>query len=56
MSSPNLNNLIIVGCILVYIAGMLFGLKKEGDTMLCQVFNIQLFHKIANIAAQKGPY
>ena len=38
MSSPNLNNLIIVGCILVYIAGMLFGLKKEGDTMLCQVF------------------
>lgn len=31
----NLNNLIIVGCIFVYIVGMLFGLKKEGDSVLC---------------------
>jgi len=37
MSSPNLNNLIIIGCILVYIAGILFGLKKEGDSILCQL-------------------
>lgn len=44
MSSPNLNNLIIIGCILVYIAGMLFGLKKEGDSIICQVFNSQLLH------------
>ena len=55
MSSPNLNNLIIVGCILVYTAGMLFGLKKEGDSKLCQVFSIQLFHKVTNIAAHEAP-
>ena len=37
MSSPNLNNLIIVGCILVYVAGVLFGLNKEQASYLCQV-------------------
>ena len=55
MSSPNLNNLIIIGCILVYIAGMLFGLKKEGDSMLCQVSNIHSFHKATEIARYKVP-
>lgn len=48
MSSPNLNNLIIIGCILVYIAGVLFGLKKEGDRIICQVFNNQLLHKASH--------
>ncbi|CAH3104404.1 unnamed protein product [Pocillopora meandrina] len=37
MSSPNLNNLIIVGCILVYVAGVLFGLNKEQASYLCQL-------------------
>ena len=37
MSSPNLDNLIIVGCILVYVAGVLFGLNKEQASYLCQV-------------------
>ncbi|RMX44624.1 hypothetical protein pdam_00002738 [Pocillopora damicornis] len=37
MSSPNLNNLIIVGCILVYVAGVLFGLNKEQANYLCQL-------------------
>ena len=55
MSSPNLNNLIIIGCILVYIAGMLFGLKKEGDSMLCQVTNIHSFHKATKIAPYRVP-
>lgn len=48
MSSPNLNNLIIIGCILVYIAGVLFGLKKEGDSIICQVFNNQLLHNASH--------
>ena len=46
MSSPNLNNLIIIGCILVYIAGILFGLKKDGNSGLCQVYTNKFFHKI----------
>ncbi|XP_078359757.1 gamma-aminobutyric acid type B receptor subunit 1-like isoform X1 [Oculina patagonica] len=37
MSSPNLNNLIIIGSIFVYIAGMLFGLKKDENSVICQV-------------------
>lgn len=37
MSSPNLNNLIIVGCIHVYVAGVLFGLNKEQASYLCQL-------------------
>lgn len=41
MSSPNLNNLIIVGCILVYVAGVLFGLKEEDASYLCQVYEYQ---------------
>ena len=48
MSSPNLNNLIIIGCILVYIAGVLFGLKKEGDSIICQVFNSQLLRNASH--------
>lgn len=56
MSSPNLNNLIIIGCILVYIAGILFGLKKEGDSILCQVFNNQLFHKSTHMTACRVPF
>ena len=37
MSSPNLNNVIIAGCILIYVAGVLFGLDKEQASYLCQV-------------------
>ena len=37
MSSPNLNNVIIAGCILIYVAGVLFGLDKEQGSYLCQV-------------------
>lgn len=36
MSSPNMNNIIIVGCILVYISGVLFGLNKEDYRTGCQ--------------------
>lgn len=56
MSSPNLNNLIIIGCILVYIAGMLFGLKKEDDSIICQVFNNQLLQKATHIPVYKVPF
>ena len=37
MSSPNLNNLIILGCILVYVSGVLFGLNKGVYRTGCQV-------------------
>lgn len=37
MSSPNLNDLIIIGCILVYISGILLGMKKEESSIGCQV-------------------
>ncbi|XP_067038730.1 gamma-aminobutyric acid type B receptor subunit 2-like [Acropora muricata] len=37
MSSPNLNNLIILGCILVYVSGVLFGLDKGVYCTGCQV-------------------
>jgi len=36
MSSPNLNNIIIIGCIFVYISGVLLGLDKEGSSIGCQ--------------------
>ncbi|KAM7432495.1 hypothetical protein ABFA07_017083 [Porites harrisoni] len=36
MSSPNLNDLIIIGCILVYISGILLGMKKEESSIGCQ--------------------
>lgn len=39
MSSPNLNDLIIIGCILVYISGILLGMIKEESSILCQVIN-----------------
>ena len=39
MSSPNLNDLIIIGCILVYISGILLGMKKEESSIGCQVIN-----------------
>ena len=39
MSSPNLNDLIIIGCILVYVSGILLGMKKEESSIGCQVIN-----------------
>ena len=39
MSSPNLNDLIIIGCILVYISGILLGMIKEESSIVCQVIN-----------------
>ena len=39
MSSPNLNDLIIIGCILVYVSGILPGMKKEESSIGCQVIN-----------------
>ena len=29
MSSPNLNNIIILGCVLIYVSGVLIGIDGE---------------------------
>ena len=39
MSSPNLNDVIIIGYILEYISGILLGMKKEESSIGCQVIN-----------------
>ena len=45
MSSPNLNNLIIIGCILIYVAGVLFGLETGSRNVVCQVSRDQHVYK-----------
>ncbi|PFX29247.1 Gamma-aminobutyric acid type B receptor subunit 2 [Stylophora pistillata] len=42
MSSPNMNNIIIVGCVLIYVSGILFGIdteivSKKTHERVCQV-------------------
>lgn len=42
MSSPNLNNIIILGCVLIYTSGILMGIDEENvsaevNTKVCQV-------------------
>lgn len=42
MSSPNLNNIIILGCILIYASGILIGIDEENvsakvNAKVCQV-------------------
>lgn len=44
MSSPNLNNLIILGCVLIYISGGLIGIDGENASektheRVCQVWD-----------------
>ena len=42
MSSPNMNNIIILGCVFIYISGILFGIdaeivSKKTHEKVCQV-------------------
>lgn len=42
MSSPNLNNIIILGCVLIYASGILMGIDEENvsaevNAKVCQV-------------------
>ena len=47
MSSPNMNNIIILGCVLIYISGILFGIdaeivSKKTHEKVCQVRRCKL--------------
>ena len=47
MSSPNMNNIIILGCVLIYASGILFGIdaevaSKKAHERVCQVRDYNL--------------
>lgn len=37
MSSPHLNNVLIIGCILAYVSGIISGLNNYDLSIICQV-------------------
>lgn len=59
MSSPNLNNIIILGCVLIYVSGILFGIDGEvasgkAHERVCQViYHIDIFRLMSISLAEK---
>ena len=54
MSSPYLNNLIIVGSILVYVAGIMFGLDADISGTGCMVSSARLGNYYTTALATYG--